>query len=1372
MRFNPSVLAEIILPNGLKYTFNYNTFGEITKITLPTGGYYRYDYDKVVGLDYENSGPNTLYGQANRGVTTRYVCDAGACTSQQEQVWQYLATNNSTYLLTSVTDPLGVKTERYLYKAHNLTYFGFENALAGHAYDERTYNASGQMLRRTLTEWAETPGQLQPPFQFYYAGRDARPSKQVSVILDTGGNALASISTTNYDADLNEVAINRYDHVSVEPTTAQTGDINSFPLGTLLCTEEAMFLVNDTSIAQATRDAYRARHLIALPSYTRVKNGATIFAETQLKYDEPAYPVLVYSVTPPGWSNPPGVRGNATTTRRWLNINGSYIETHAQYDQCGNSRKVWDGNGNVTETFYTDSFSDGQNRNTFAYATSVITPGPALTSSTVFEFNTGKVVTTTDANNKTTSYFYTDDGGTLDSLQRLRKVTLPDGLGETKYEYGDAPGDLYIRTLTKQDATTWLENRTNFDALGRACRSGHYEGSNSWSVNDTEYDSMGRVKRVTNPYFAANLSGATPGNAAWTTTAYDDLSRVLTVTTPDGAHVDTAYSGNQVTVTDQAGKKRSSQTDALGRLVKVTEDPGGLNYDTTYLYDALGNLRKVTQGAQTRWFAYDSLSRLIRSKNPEQNTNGSLPPYTDPVTGGSGWAMAYSYDANSNLTQRIDARGIVTNYLYDQLNRNYAIDYINGSQISYVRRAYDGAVNGKGRLYYDYTSEGSVLVTHMAIDSYDPLGRPLQKRQHFWQASTQWGPGYYAQQTYDLAGNVKTLTYPSGRTVNYSYDQAGRLSSFSGNLGGSPSTYADTIGYNPAGQMIKERFGTNTSLYHNLHYNNRQQLVSIRVGENATYTMDWSRIAIDFFYGTTAVASGNLFANDTDNNGNLRWQTHWVPLEGGGHVIPQHVDYTYDALNRINSFTETQKDSGGQWIQAASQNFSYDRWGNRKITSVTGGVNDYNPTYDTTNYSNRIVGLGYDAAGNITFDPLTGGTMTYDAENRLLTATNGGGGSYTYDGDGKRVKRITGGQETWHIYGIGGELLAEYAATAAPSAPQKEYGYRGGQLLVVWDGSETGDRKLQWLVQDHLGSTRMVVDRSGSLGGIKRDDFAPFGEELYAGIRRNGMGQGQYGYGPPPSNVRQKFGSKERDIETNLDYFGARYYASAQGRFVSPDEAFADQDQSNPQSWNLYSYARNNPLRYIDEDGRRAETPEEKKKREERERESNREKYGLPMTNKELKDAAELAKQFIDQVNQSQANRDIAGNVIVINTYGMSDGGIVLIALEIGNALYGDQLGQLDFAPPSISGGTKRTKHGERRKNQADAGDTHRQVGDVNRTIRDGKHYIDTETGNNIYVRGNKVVITNNQGVVVTQFKNTRADTLDRVNRGKWKPVS
>jgi RHS repeat-associated protein len=70
------------------------------------------------------------------------------------------------------------------------------------------------------------------------------------------------------------------------------------------------------------------------------------------------------------------------------------------------------------------------------------------------------------------------------------------------------------------------------------------------------------------------------------------------------------------------------------------------------------------------------------------------------------------------------------------------------------------------------------------------------------------------------------------------------------------------------------------------------------------------------------------------------------------------------------------------------------------------------------------------------------------------------------------------------------------------------------------------------------------------------------------------------------SGRRSRSTGKERDAETGLDYFGARYFLGAQGRFTSPDAPFADQHIEDPQSWNLYSYVRNNPLRYTDPTGR------------------------------------------------------------------------------------------------------------------------------------------------------------------------------------------
>src|SRR5262249_46880265 len=174
-----------------------------------------------------------------------------------------------------------------------------------------------------------------------------------------------------------------------------------------------------------------------------------------------------------------------------------------------------------------------------------------------------------------------------------------------------------------------------------------------------------------------------------------------------------------------------------------------------YLYDTLGNLTVVNQGGQRRYFFYDSLGRLTRAKNPEQSANDSL-DLTNPPAYNNDWSLGYSYDANGNLTQRTDARGVVTSYSHDALNRNTVTSYnINGSQTRSVETVYDGAANGKGRLQYEQTKEGGVNATQTTINSYDALGHVLKNQQSFWRGSD-WGTPYVIQQSYDLAGDVKT----------------------------------------------------------------------------------------------------------------------------------------------------------------------------------------------------------------------------------------------------------------------------------------------------------------------------------------------------------------------------------------------------------------------------------------------------------------------------------------------------------------------------------------------------------------------------------------------------------------------------------------
>ena len=260
-------------------------------------------------------------------------------------------------------------------------------------------------------------------------------------------------------------------------------------------------------------------------------------------------------------------------------------------------------------------------------------------------------------------------------------------------------------------------------------------------------------------------------------------------------------------MTDQDLKKSTSVTDALGRVTRVIEDPQGLAYQTNYTYDALDNLRKVDQAGQSRYFIYDSLGRLLRAKNTEQgvfNADADFPAMTDPISGNSQWSLGYAYDAVGNPAKRKDARNITIVYQYDNLNRVKTVDYSNTTPNPDVKRVYDGATDGRGMPWKRETT-GASLST---VTSYDAAGRPKAQDQQFWNG-TAWSTPFNVQYEYHLAGSIKKVTYPSGRSVSYTYDTAARPASVSGNLGdGTQRTYADQIRYHETGGMEQERFGT------------------------------------------------------------------------------------------------------------------------------------------------------------------------------------------------------------------------------------------------------------------------------------------------------------------------------------------------------------------------------------------------------------------------------------------------------------------------------------------------------------------------------------------------------------------------------------
>ena len=572
---------------------------------------------------------------------------------------------------------------------------------------------------------------------------------------------------------------------------------------------------------------------------------------------------------------------------------------------------------------------------------------------------------------------------------------------------------------------------------------------------------------------------------------------------------------------------------------------------TAYVYDAAGRLRSVTQGTQNRSFNHDLAGRLLSANNPESGV----------------WD--YAYDNNGNLKTRSHSKWKSSStILYDKLNRPISKSFVSpsdgaaGDQVTpSVTYCYDGKTvdaSGATCVGTPQTQEIGQLTSTGTSDSRTDYSHDLAGRVTGSVQRTSGLPEQSFSYDYYLSDAMASELYPSGRRVTTCPDGnlrpwwvsavKGKNDCIIGTPPGSADVYAKEMLYEAGGASRQMTLGN--TLVENVSHNVRQQPERLRLGTTANTANTCSTNefwCVQLGYTATGVA----------NNGNIRSQT--MALPGG---ISASQNYLYDPLNRL---TETKENSGASFTHTSD----YDRYGNRIVAAHSGTGLPAVLGYDPTNLAafsggqNQITGADYDAAGNL--KGFGGQTLLYDAEGRVKTVREGGAvtTAYAYDGEGRRVKKTQGAVTTYYVYDAMGSQAVEYNGTV-----------------------ETAGR--QYITQDHLGSTRLVTSDTGAV--VRRFDYLPFGGELPAGVgaRTTAM---NYATLNASGYLPTRFTGKERELradgsDMDLDYFGARYYGTSQGRFASPDRPFVDQSPWAPQSWNLYAYVRNNPLSFLDPTGR------------------------------------------------------------------------------------------------------------------------------------------------------------------------------------------
>jgi RHS repeat-associated protein len=893
-----TVPSRIYYPQtGTGYLFTYGAYGMITHLSQRVNMTSTFDGSEIAWTDYDY--PSGSLSDIPR-FTHRQESWSGADVTVPV-TYTYSNTNDGTYNIYTVTDPLG------------------------RAIVQKTGTSGPSNGLLTITE-----------IQYPTLTALSRVTNTWGTDIGGGGPQLTRTDSADLVAGITSHV--EYSYPGTAPTFNNPTEVREYGFAGEQLRRTTFSYVTSTNYTSPLVGKPRLLHLVTAQTvYNLTSTSAT--ARTELDYDNYNYyysgltsrsesgPVTGHDDTNFGTSFL--YRGNPTAMRQfpdYANQPTSSIQQQTNYDMLGNV--VVAQLSCCQQKLFT--YVGGTSTNHFAVPMTIQSgTSPSLTESYGYDVNTSLTTSYTDQNQRMTNYDYFP--GTLAS----KKVTLPTAAHQDFfYDYVNL-----TTTVTSYDLNSVQvgQQQTYLNGLGQAKTVKQWAGGTNYDRVDQQYDAVGRVSGQTNPY---REGSETP---RWSYFTYDSLDRTTQVTLPDTQTIQTAYSGQYTRVTDQVGRQRISQTDALGRLAQVievaaaTSDYFGYStftpvsawgtvygYSTSYTYDALNNVTQVQQGSQTRLFVYDGLSRLLYEKQPEQGATISY--------NGQNYSVKYEWDANNpnNLRRKTDSRGAVITYFYDGLNRLVAQTYSGSPTANNFYNFWDGATslniptdsyggpynknisfptgidanNASGRL------SASVNDTNTSGDyyKYGPDGEVLT------QVERVSGNDFTTTASYNSLLQTKTLQYPSGRQLDYTYDSALRPSAITDH--NSQVNYVSGANYGSAGQVTSLNMGDGTA--ESFTYDsNRLQLTG--------QTVTKGNILLNLGYSYAASAGQHGAGTTAGNTGQLIAMTDTT--SGGAGTS---VNYTYDLMGRMKT---------GQAAAGWSVSETYDRYGNRWQQSPVGVVN-------------------------------------------------------------------------------------------------------------------------------------------------------------------------------------------------------------------------------------------------------------------------------------------------------------------------------------------------------------------------------------------------------------------------------------------------
>ncbi len=1162
-------------------------FGLLNGITLPQGGNIEIDYTPKYG---DTNNPNFKY------VMSRVTINDGC--SDTNSPLPYI--DHGSHSITTLY------TYKNGYYDRNLKdFYGYSSVTTTYSdgtkqidiYKNKNYYLKGCLSSSTL--YSPDEKELSQTNISYCAAPYALPKTEESITYEKNINNVESISSIK--------TVTQYEY--------------DYEFGN--CTNITQDLANGQKLTAEIKyvDPDRINYIVSLPFYICVTdtNGKT------LRYREGNYE-----------------NGQLINLKQYYNLT-SYTENTLSYDKYGNIESIKDSRN--AKLFYTYD----EATNTFVNSITQSGDGIEGYIDTIqYDPATQTKIIETDCNSNTLRYEYdnwqritkifTSYDGKIPAVQYdYHSVNKKDN-GTKQLWYTITSNKV---TFDKDDNSV-IDTVLQIDGLGRTVRTaktGFVNEELGWNVSGAvKYDLKGRIEQEGMTEFIKGdldtLLKSTPVMTQLTTSyLYDHKDRQIKTILPDGSIQTNAFfikDKNFVTeTTDPNGNISVQETDASGNIVRVAKlKPGRVQLtEVTYLYNEMGEMLKAFDAkGNPISVEYDLLGRRTALESLD---NGR---------------QEFFYDNSSNLIRETNSvlreQNKQIKYEYDGLNRLIHIDYPYTQDTYYTYGDKDAPNKAAGKVLSVTDASGTIEYVYGSLGEVTKETRTLKTHLNSLNDTDTAVMEYRS----DYLGRMQWIKYPDEEEITYEYDKGGQVTKVTGEHWGTDFVYVNKIKYDKYGQRtyIEYGNGTHTSYTYN---EERRWLDSITTQgsqnqyyQNISYEFDkvgnvrkYQNNCLDGVFGNYKTEQSYEYDELyqlTKVNGDTTYNPYSAP-------VPEHIS-TYEQI-----FTFDQDGLGNMTRKLSSNTISSDM-------VIGDNLNyDINYTYDPS-YAHRIINAGnryykYDSNGNIICEqdgpfegegPVTYRKITQETQDVYSTEyawglfnenTNSHGNSgslqyrrtYTWDEKNQLISSVDDNYSTSYVYGQDGQRTNKYTSSSETlyfnkmwtlhtdsgnSSTGGQYSkniYLGDTRIVtkLRGARETTTyeeiNKQYFYHSDHLGSASLITDINGN--EYQRIEYTPYGETWVEKTQNNGLEYLPY-----------KFTAKEQDEETGLYYYGARYLDPKYSMWISTDPALgdyipqapvSDQARQNNQNLpgmggifnhingNLYAYAANNPVRYIDPDG-------------------------------------------------------------------------------------------------------------------------------------------------------------------------------------------